>query len=257
MPQQDRSKMDKTKVDSEQKPAAGGEVSAKVKRDARRRILTGGLVGAPIVMTLASRPALANGCSLSGMTSGNASTTNNTTTCHGLTPGYWKTHDSQCESYFTVGPCNPITEIMNNGGTCHDYSVPTVQECWDFRATLTQRSEKRKMRQYIRLLEEEWPNSPPFGTPFASVFGSGLTTDPNGTMMQCLWLDDSPPAAEGGMPPPSPVLAHCAAAWLNAHHFGIDSFGMSPEGVVQFVQENMLVDPIGMKDTLEMMNERG
>ena len=68
----------------------------------RRRLLMGGLAAAPVMMTLASRPALAETPQLckapSGFLSGNVSQHGQDIWCQGLSPGYWK----QCQ-HFAVG----------------------------------------------------------------------------------------------------------------------------------------------------------
>ena len=68
----------------------------------RRKFAKAGLVAAPVIMTLASRPAMGNfggssggKCTLSGMLSGNLSKPDDGGVCHGCTPGYWKTHQEQ------------------------------------------------------------------------------------------------------------------------------------------------------------------
>jgi hypothetical protein len=63
----------------------------------RRRLLRAGISAAPVAMTVASRPVLADGTasckSPSGFASINASAPGGGT-CAGVTPGYWKTHTS-------------------------------------------------------------------------------------------------------------------------------------------------------------------
>lgn len=62
---------------------------------ARRRLLKGGLAGAPVLMTLISRPVLGAQClSPSAFGSGNVSHPNQGQPCLGVTPGYWKNHTS-------------------------------------------------------------------------------------------------------------------------------------------------------------------
>ena len=69
----------------------------------RRKFAKAGVVAVPVIMTLASRPAMGNyggssgggKCALSGMLSGNLSKPDDGTVCHGCTPGYWKTHQEQ------------------------------------------------------------------------------------------------------------------------------------------------------------------
>src|SRR3546814_13869964 len=84
---------------------------------------------------------------------------------------------------------------------------------------------------------EACPNldCPPFGTPFAAIFGPGCTEDATTTMMQALWLDDTPPLPPNGLGGPSPVLAHSAAAYCNAQFFGKSTYGLAPDEVVQLV----------------------
>jgi hypothetical protein len=76
-------------------------------------------------------------------------------------------------------------------------------------------------------------------------------------MMQALWLDDTPPFPPDGAGGSSPVLAHSAAAYCNAHEFGKNTYGLSPQEVIDLVASMILVDPNGLKDLLETMNERG
>ena len=67
---------------------AGGDPKA-----SRRRLLQGGLAAAPVLMTLISRPVLAQGTGLcqtpSGFVSGNASTAGRGVACLGHSPQYW------------------------------------------------------------------------------------------------------------------------------------------------------------------------
>src|SRR5271169_804135 len=58
----------------------------------RRRLLQGGLAAGPVLMTLVSRPVLAQQCQTpSGFCSGNASVAAGAgSICTGRTPGYWK-----------------------------------------------------------------------------------------------------------------------------------------------------------------------
>ncbi len=64
----------------------------------RRRLLQGGLAAAPVLMTLVSRPVLAQQCTTpSGFVSINASTAGRGVACLGRTHGYWKTHTNPGE----------------------------------------------------------------------------------------------------------------------------------------------------------------
>lgn len=87
-------------ADENTKPTTLAELDAEVQpavAETRRRLLKGGLAGAPVLMTLASRPVLAGGneaggmCkSPSGFTSLKASQHRGEAICLGRTPGYWK-----------------------------------------------------------------------------------------------------------------------------------------------------------------------
>lgn len=56
----------------------------------RRRFLKQAAGASPVLLSLASRPAFGNRCTISGMMSGNASTAPDAEPCEGCTPGYWK-----------------------------------------------------------------------------------------------------------------------------------------------------------------------
>jgi hypothetical protein len=61
----------------------------------RRRLLQGGLAAAPVLMTLVSRPVLAQQCTTpSGYVSLNASTAGRGVACTGHSPEYWIAHTS-------------------------------------------------------------------------------------------------------------------------------------------------------------------
>jgi hypothetical protein len=233
---------------------------AQVRREARRRILMGGLAGAPLVLTLSSRSAFATHCSPSGMDSANLSRGHDVE-CLGLTPGYWKTHEQQVSKYVYPGTCNPITDGPGHG-QCEDYSVPTAEELQAYIDELKKNEQKnaRKIEaaeEYLANLATYPEPESFFGTLFSTIFGDGYTENPNTTMMQALWLDDTPPLPPEGLGGPSPVLAHSAAAWFNAHEFGEEAYGLSPGGVVELVQSMMLTDPLGLKEILEALNVRG
>ncbi len=260
MADKDRSDIEKSELGCQPTAPTDELAPETARRDARRRILAGGLVGAPLIVTLTSRPALANACSISAMGSETHLSHASEVVCRGLTPGYWKTHEQKCTQIFNVGPCNPI---YYDNGQCDDYSVPTKNELLEYKATLnpSRRSDRRKIRRvddYLEMLEN-YPglDSPPFGTPFSAIFAPGLTQDSTTTMMQALWLDDAPPLPPVGSGGPSPVLAHSAAAYCNAHEFGKEGFGYSPSEIVEMVVTRILVDPFGLKDDLEMLNQRG
>lgn len=95
-------------------PVAGPDPNA-----TRRRLLQGGLAAGPVLMTLVSRPVLAQQqCQTpSGFVSGNASVAaGGGPICSGLTPGYWK--QSQHFSAWTP-PYYPTT-VGSNQATLFD-----------------------------------------------------------------------------------------------------------------------------------------
>lgn len=90
--------------------------------DASRRKLTGAVLGAGAVFTLASRPVWANQCTISGMQSGNLSKPQET--CDGCTPGYWKVpphYDSWVATGFsttdTFNAVFGVTKYVRSDGT--------------------------------------------------------------------------------------------------------------------------------------------
>lgn len=230
---------------------------AQLRREARRRILAGGLAGAPLLLTLSSRSAFATHCSPSGMNSGNMSR-GHEGECLGLTPGYWKTHELEAEKYFVLGPCNPLA---GDSAQCNDYSVPTADDLQAYidklKADGAELAKIEAAEEYLANLATHPEPQSFFGTLFSAIFGEGYTTNPDTTLMQALWLDDTPPLPPVGMGGPSPVLAHSVAAWLNANEFGEEAFGLTPDGVIALVQSKILTDPFGLKDTLEQLNSRG
>ncbi len=67
----------------------GGETAPSA---ARRRVIRGIAGTAPVLLTVASRPALGAACTPSGFLSGNLSHHHDKGVCNGRSPGYWKTH---------------------------------------------------------------------------------------------------------------------------------------------------------------------
>ena len=217
-------------------PSVGSDADTADNRptvDRSRRRLAGAGLSASVLMTLSSRSALANHCSVSGMLSGNMSKPDADLACRGLTPGYWKTHPESWPAY-TPGPCNPITYT---GGECSDYSQPTSMELLDAidDGILTE-------------LEVDTYNATPKGTLFSSVLGSGLAADPSLTLMQALWKED--PSR------PRALVAHIVAAVMNAIEFGPEQFGYTVAGVVALVDAG-IGSPSALTDELAMLNERG
>lgn len=100
------------------KPPSGPDsapVSGPDPKAARRRLLQGGLAAAPVLMTLISRPVLAQQCQTpSGFCSGNASVAVGAgPICAGRTPGYWK--QSQWFGSWKQPPYYPTTVGGHSG----------------------------------------------------------------------------------------------------------------------------------------------
>lgn len=269
---------DRSKIEKDEPQAASGVVSndldgesaeVRARREARRRVLAGGLASAPLILTLASRPARATWggggddggkCGYSGMMSGNASTAGTSTAwCKGKPPKYWKTRQDSCDRHFHSGPCNPIYLDYSD----KDYSVPSKNQ-------LKKHIDKLKKNYYYNWYKiqecnrylywlDRYPglDSPPFGNRFSEVFGSGIASDYKLTIMQALWLDDESPHPPSGNDGPSPLLAHCAAAYCNACEYGEDSYGLSPRDVVDMVRREIGSDPFGLEEKLRLMNDQG
>lgn len=161
-----------------------------------RRRFVAGLATGSILMTVASRPAIAGGggkggggkgdwkkgawCTPSAWVSGNLSNNHSKQNCGGRSPGYWKTDPKRWPSKYKAGSCN------KGKGTCTDY-----------------KNDGTGFHQYK-------------GGPFAgSFFG-------NKSMMQVLWLQ--------GHSDPHQLGAHIVAAFLNAAT--IANYGMTRSMVV-------------------------
>lgn len=241
----------------------------RARREARRRVLAGGLASAPLILTLASRPAMATWsgggqtggtCGYAGLLSGNASQVSTSSTfCKGKPPKYWKTREDDCKRHFGSGPCNPIYIDYSE----KDYSVPSKYELTKYKRQLERNwyynwYKIQECNNYLYMLDR-YPSqdSPPFGTRFSEVFGSGIASNSKLTIMQALWLDEESPHPPSGNDGPSPLLAHCAAAYCNASEYGENSFGLSPWDVVNLVRREIGIDPWGLEEKLRFMNDQG
>ena len=248
----------------------GETAEQRARREARRRVLMGGLASAPLILTLASRPALANwgggptggggNCGYAGLMSGNASQVGTTASyCKGKPPKYWKTREDSCKRHFSAGPCNPIYIDYPE----KDYSVPSIYKLNRHKRDLERNPyynwyKIQECNNYLSMLYR-YPglDSPPFGTRISEVFGSGIASDSKLTLMQALWLDDESPHAPSGSGGPSPLLAHCAAAYCNACEYDADSFGLSPWDVVNLVRSEIGRDAYGLEEKLRYLNDQG
>jgi len=94
----------------------------------RRRLLQGGLASAPVLMTLVSRPVLAQQCqSPSGFVSGNASIVN-FQICTGSTPEFWKQEQSFGSWVAPYSPVNvgAVGGLSSRRATLFDTTVLTI-----------------------------------------------------------------------------------------------------------------------------------
>lgn len=277
MADKDRSELDKEEeaLDTPSTtpgPEEGDSAEVRARRAARRRVLMGGLASAPLIMTLGSRPASAwvggggndgGKCGYSGMMSGNASQAHTETSwCKGKMPKYWKTKGDDCKKHFVTGPCNPIYMDYYD---CDDYSVPRKRDLRDFRRKVerdewgwSKWQKLQKIDEYLYWLDR-YPglDSPPFGTKFSDIFGGGIAQDSKLTVMQALWLDEDSPYPPSGNQGPTPLLAHCAAAFCNACEYGESSFGMSARDLVDMVRSEIYSNPFHLEDMLRLMNDQG
>ena len=210
------------------RPEAGSDKFA-----TRRKLLVGGLVVAPAMLTLTNRPAFANHCTVSGMASGNLSNRHEGP-CEALRIEFWRTNPTQWPA-FVAGPCNPLGRRLF--GMCEDYSEPDQTALEDgVKSNKITAHEAHMCRTSRR------------GTRCSEVFGTGIVDPRDLTMMQALWL------GRGG---PSPVIAHAVAAVLNAHYFGKEAFGYSPDEIVEMICGRIRSDSsMDLLADLERLNNR-
>ena len=94
------------------------------------------------------------------------------------------------------------------------------------------------------------------GTPFHSsqTNGAGMRGPFGGdlygnrSMMEVIRLT--------GHEDPYELGAHAVAALLNAAHFGAETFGYSPDQIIDMWNARHAVDPEGLKEDFELLNER-
>lgn len=218
--------------------------SSKPASDGRRRFVLGGAATTTAIVTLSSRPALANHCSISGMLSGNLSKPHDVT-CQGLTPGCWKTQPNWPGSY-VVGPCNPITK---KSGQCSDYCIPTMAQLQDWINSAKNQQEKDERIAIVNAYLAELSSNP--GTQFTSVFPVA-TSVPGLTLAQALWHQDVPCPGSNI----SPLFAHAVAALFNALYFGKDVYGYDGGEIIALIVSRWNTDPGGLLNDLVTLNER-
>jgi len=96
----------------------------------RRKFSKTGLVAAPVIMTLASRPALgAYQCSVSGAISGNLSNIDDSIPCGSKSPGWWKNNADSI--WLVAGYTRDVKFHSVFSSTTYDYGDMTLQEVMD------------------------------------------------------------------------------------------------------------------------------
>ncbi len=224
------------------KPPKASPLTEEGRRTARRAFLTGSLAAAPVITTLASRPAWA-GCGLvSVMYSATYASHAAEVTCFGQANQYWRMNPDLVGLYVAeVGPANPMD--YNNLITIPtDYSYPTEDE---LEAALSVPGGNQKHKDAIKQYRD-WLNMygstrpmPPFGTKFNEIFGS--YADENLTIMQALWREDWQ------------LLCQSACAWLNANEYP-GGFGYTTEEVIAHFQTTGMDDPALLTAAFTAMN---
>ena len=224
------------------KPPKASPPTEEGRRTARRAFLTGSLAAAPLITTLASRPAWA-GC---GMVSVMYSMTHAShaaeITCYGMPPEFWRMNPDMVDQYVAyVGPANPV-DYNNVISTPTDYSYPTDDELKAAQAAAGGNQEHkdaiRQYRDWLKTYGSTRP-APPFGTKFNDIFGS--YADENLTIMQALWREDLQ------------LLCQSACAWLNANAY-LGGFGYTPEEVIAYFQTTGMDDPALLTAAFTAMN---
>lgn len=197
--------------------------------DQSRRKLTGAALGVSAVFTLASRPVWANQCSISGMASGNLSAPK--VTCEGCTPGYWR----ECQHFPSWAATGfGLTDTFNR-----IFGVSQYVDCKGIPYTL---------------LDVMYLNGGPYLCSHNNPKKNNQDANPNGPAGTCT----TGTAFESlGGDPVSPNLGfHAVAALLNSAHPNVN-FGYTSGELIELFQANYHTNPEKLKDSLEMLNERG
>ncbi len=189
---------------------AGSTGSARL--ESRRRFLKGAGIAAPaVIMTVSSRPVLANHCTVSGTLSGNLSNPDDDHYCAGYTPGYWMNHTDWPVPY-SPGTCSD-----RRGGHCRAYENGTP-----FHAAYTNGAGQA-------------------GSFAGDLYGAA-------SMMEVL--------AMNGVDDRYQLGAHAVAALLNAAYFGPETFGYTVDQIIEMWALRYNVDPEGLKEDFQLLNER-
>ena len=218
-------------VQAPEKQSQASPLSDEGRRAARRAFMTGSLAAAPVIATLASRPAWA--CdTVSVYESANHASHYDGSTCYGMPPEYWRMKPVMVEQYVVeVGPPNAV-DYGNLIAIPTDYSYPTDDDLTAAKqeAEATGNEEwKDAIKQYQTWLKfNPLSATPPFGTKFNEIFGP--YADEYLTIMQALWLYDVQ------------LLCQSACAWLNANEYP-GGFGYAPDEVVMQFQTTGMENP--------------
>ncbi len=221
------------------KPPKASPLTEEGRGTARRAFLAGSLAAAPLITTLASRPAWA-GCVTYSVTESAIASKAAGADCYGMPAEYWRMNPDMVDMYVTeVGPANPV-DYNNVISTPTDYSYPTDDELKAALAAARGNQEhKVAIKQYRKWLKNfSFLDTPPFGTKFNQIFGS--YADENLTIMQALWRDDLQ------------LLCQSACAWLNANEYA--DFGYTTDEVILHFQTTGMDDPAGLTAAFTAMN---
>ncbi len=191
----------------------------------RRKFSKTGLIAVPVIMTLASRPALAdkNFCTISGWGSVHASGRPANQYCDGRSPGYWKTYWSSTTAQdwdrtgFNPGPTNLISAANDPS---RDYSVPTKgaldQAVTAGKITVAQKNAYITAIQAAATLDTLMGTAPGTWSPRLTLaHANGLLPINQPTVMMTFHLNEY----KQGLAPGNAAF-HYAAALLNAARWG-------------------------------------
>jgi len=203
---------------SDQKSSASDNASSSAKEKgvhASRRKLITGLAATPVIMTLASRPALArNFCSISGWGSVHPSGRPDDQLCNGRSPGFWRTYwsgpseSAWKQTPFYQGPTNPFSSKHSD-----DYSIPTLGQLST--AVIDGILTQAEVDTYIADLTTADSFDNLMGTPTALPDNPIDMPIQRPTIMQVFWEHEGSDAF------------HYAASLLNAAAWGETGYGYS------------------------------
>jgi hypothetical protein len=198
--------------------------------DQSRRRLTGAALGAGAVFTLASRPVWANQCSISGMASGNLSTPGGTP-CGGCTPGYWR----ECQHLFAWAAAGYTpTQTFNEV-----FGTDKYVDC--------------DGKPYT-LLDVMYLNGGSWTCSHHNSEKNNKPANPDGAPASC--TTGTAFGGLGGDPVAANLGFHAVAALLNAAHDSVN-YGYEPGDIINMFQNNYLTNSAALKDTFDMLNNRG